>query len=266
MATKQIQNQREIRSIPAAEFRVSTNSDGSKTVGGFAILYNSQSVDLGGFKEIVAPGAVTRTLQENPSILCLRDHRTELLLGRTSAGTLTLDDQPTGLNFTVKLPATSAGNDLAESLARGDIDGCSFGFTVRNDVWNDTADGTILRTLLDLDLYEISITSFPAYTSTTAALRSAPVEMRNRIEHRDDVAPTEPQAVPQAVAPAEPIDEQTVRSADDGCLCPCPECVAGDCADCSNPDCDDEECAGSMRATRNRKHLESRLRLLELSL
>jgi HK97 family phage prohead protease len=252
MKTDQNLNKREIRSITAAEFRVSTNSDGSKTVAGYAILYNSQSVDLGGFKEIVAPGALTRTLQERPDVLCLRDHKTELLLGRTNAGTLTLEDQPTGLHFTVKLPATTAGSDTAESLSRGDIDGCSFGFSVRNDIWNDTADGTIIRTLLDIDLYEISITSFPAYQSTTAALRSAPVEIRTRIEHRDD----EPQ-----------IEPLTERSDDtSACVCTCPECVAGDCADCSDLDCDDEECACSMRATRNRKRLEARLRLLELSL
>jgi len=255
MKKNQTQNQREIRSITAAEYRVSTNSDGSKTVAGYAILYNSQSVDLGGFKEIVAPGSLTRTLQENPDVLCLRDHKTELLLGRTNAGTLTLEDQPTGLHFTLKLPATTAGNDTAESLSRGDIDGCSFGFSVRNDVWNDAGDGLIIRTLLDLDLYEISITSFPAYPSTTAALRSAPVEIRTRIEQLDNTSQPEPQ-----------IEPVTERSDDTlACVCTCPECVAGDCADCSDLDCDDEECACSNRAIRNRKHLQARLRLLEMS-
>jgi uncharacterized protein len=255
---KQNFNQREVRTINAAELRVASTSDGSKTVSGFAILYNSQSVDLGGFKEIIAPGALTRTLEENPDVLCLRDHKTELLLGRTNASTLTLEDQPTGLYFTVKLPATTAGSDTAESLSRGDISGCSFGFSVRNDIWNDAGDGLIIRTLLDLDLFEISITSFPAYPSTTAALRTAPVEIRNRIEHSHDSDETQP----------EPQIEPLTERADDtsACACTCPECVAGDCADCSDLDCDDEECACSMRATRNRKRLESRLRLLELSL
>jgi uncharacterized protein len=257
------QNKREVRSITAAEYRVSTNADGSKIVSGYAIRYNSQSVDLGGFKEIVARGALTRTLKESPDVLCLRDHKSELLLGRTLSGTLTLEDQPAGLRFTVNLPATTAGNDLAESLSRGDIDSCSFGFSVQEDEWTPLGQRPAVRTVLDLDLYEISITSFPAYQSTSAALRSAPVEIRNWIEHRDD----EPQPEVQIVPPAEPvIEEPTVRSDDtEACVCTCAQCAAGDCGLCSDPDCDDEECACSIRATRNRHRLELRLRLLELS-
>jgi HK97 family phage prohead protease len=187
MMKNQQPNQREIRSIPVTELRVATREDGSKVVSGYAILYNSQSVDLGGFREIVAPGALTRTLKENPDVLCLRDHDTKLLLGRTTAGTLTLDDQPTGLYFSCLLPNTSAANDLAESLSRGDISGCSFGFCAVNDTWSDDAQGNIIRTLLDVDLFEISIVSFPAYESTSVSLRSAPVEIRSRLEHRDEV-------------------------------------------------------------------------------
>jgi HK97 family phage prohead protease len=97
----------------------------------------------------VAPGALTRTLTENPDVLCLRDHKQELLLGRTTSGTLTLNPDQTGLKFTCSLPATSSGNDLAESLRRGDIDSCSFGFSVANDLWSTDAQGNARRALLD---------------------------------------------------------------------------------------------------------------------
>ena len=170
---------KEIRSGQMREVRVATSDDGSHTVSGYAILYNSPSVDLGGFTEIVAPGALTRTLKENPDVLCLRDHKQELLLGRTLSETLVLEDDQVGLRFTCNLPATTAANDLAESLKRGDIDACSFMFCMQNDTWSQDAQGKILRTLLDIDLQEVSIVSFPAYPDTSAALRSAPAEIRS---------------------------------------------------------------------------------------
>jgi HK97 family phage prohead protease len=172
----------EVRSAPIREVRVATADNGTHSVSGYAIVYNSQSVDLGGFTEIVAPGSLTRTLTDNPDVLCLRDHKQTLLLGRTTSGTLKLTEDQTGLYFTCSLPATSAGNDLAESLRRGDIDSCSFGFCVANDIWSQDTNGAIVRTLLDVDLFEISVVSFPAYASTSASLRSAPVEIRSAIE------------------------------------------------------------------------------------
>jgi uncharacterized protein len=244
MILKPKTNQREIRSIPAKELRVATREDGSRIVSGYAILYNSLSVDLGGFSEIVAPGSLTRTLRENPDVLCLRDHKSELVLGRTVAGTLTLDDQPNGLHFTVTLPNTTAASDLAESLSRGDVDGCSFGFSVFNDTWIDDSEGNIIRTLLDIDLYEISVTSFPAYPAATAALRTAPSEIRSRIEHRDD-------ATTDDVATA--------------CVCPCGSCVDGNCVECADPDCADEQCSCSNRSRRQKLQLQLRLHQLELS-
>lgn len=193
----------EIRSAPIREVRVATSDDGTHSVSGYAIVYNSQSVDLGGFAEIVAPGSLTRTLKDSPDVLCLRDHKQELLLGRTTAGTLTLVEDQMGLNFTCNLPATTTGNDLAESLRRGDIDSCSFGFCVANDTWNQDANGAIIRTLLDVDLFEISVVSFPAYESSSASLRSAPVEIRSAIE-----ASRNPVVVPVIAV----LDESAVAS------------------------------------------------------
>jgi HK97 family phage prohead protease len=253
MKTKLKTNKPELRSFPAQELRVATNDDGSKVVSGYAITYNALSVDLGGFKEIVAPGSLTRSLKENPDVKCLRDHRSELILGRTTAGTLSLEDQPTGLFFRCTLPNTSAANDLAESLSRGDVSGCSFGFNVMNDTWMDDADGNLIRTLLDLNLFEISVTSFPAYPSTTAALRdalqSAPKEIRARLEQRDDDED-------------EDTDDETASAR---CLCACPQCVAGDCDGCSDPDCEDEPCSCDNYSKRSRRRLELRLTLLRMN-
>jgi HK97 family phage prohead protease len=230
--------EREVRTATIREVRVTTGDDGTHTVSGYAIVYNSQSVDLGGFVETVATGALTRSLTDNPDVLCLRDHKQELLLGRTTSGTLTLTDDATGLRFSCSLPATSAGNDLAESLRRGDIDSCSFGFFTVKDSWLVNDNGDASRTLLDVDLFEISIVSFPAYEATSASIRTAPLEVRSKIEARG--------------------------TTDKACLCPCPECTAGDCDDCSDPDCEYEMCSCDPdERSRSRKHVELKLRLLE---
>ena len=185
---KSATSQREVRTITAAQpMTVRTTSDGSKQIGGYAIVWNSLSTDLGGFKEICSPKMLDRTLRENPDVLALRDHRTDLLIGRTTAKTLQLETDSTGLAFTITLPATSIGDDTAENVRVRNLTGCSFGFATREDSWAVDDNGNVVRTLLDVDLYEISITSFPAYAATTATtLRSCPADIRCRIRHEDE--------------------------------------------------------------------------------
>lgn len=184
MKTKQCAT-REVRTFTAASpLTVRTAPDGSKQIQGTAIVYNSKSMDLGGFTEIVSPDALSRTLRENDDILAMRDHTQTMLLGRTTAGTLQLNNTTTGLDFTISLPKTATGDDTAENVRLGNLTGCSFGFTTVNDSWLQTEDGTLLRTLLDIDLYEISVTSFPAYQSTSVSTRSCPPGLRSKLEQR----------------------------------------------------------------------------------
>ncbi|MDM1319847.1 HK97 family phage prohead protease, partial [Empedobacter falsenii] len=65
------------------------------------------------------------------------------------------------------LPSTTLGNDVAELVKRGDLAGCSFGFIVRSENWTDTT-----REILDVDLFEITITSQPAYDATSLDIRA----------------------------------------------------------------------------------------------
>lgn len=217
-------NKKELRYQATKELRVQCGPDGSRTISGYAIRYNEPSVDLGGFTEIVAPGAVTDSLRVNPDILCLRGHDPNLLMGRTKSKTLTLTEDVSGLRFVCKLPSTTQGNDLAESIDRGDLDGVSFGFSVPSggDKWSSDKSGNVFRTIFTLNLSEISPCSFPAYPSTSVSIRSCPSELRSLLKRSED---------------EEDEDE-------DGCDCDCdcPQCLAGDCADCSDPDCTDEDC------------------------
>jgi HK97 family phage prohead protease len=227
----------ERRSI-AAELRVATAEDGTRTISGF-IPYNRESVDMG-FVELIAPGAFAGALLPEADVLCLRDHDPKLLLGRTKSHTLTLTDSSEGLRYTVKLPNTTAANDLAESVSRGDLDSTSFGFICLDDEWTATSD-SLIRTLRSVELIECSPCSFGAYPDATVAVRSCPAELRSRIE-----------------TPSTPATSR--RNAD--CGCDCSECVAGDCTACSDADCDCNGCdCGDDDGLRNHMHMTLALRL-----
>lgn len=202
----------EQRNIKATEIRVATAADGSKVLTGYAVRFNSPSIDLGGWTEICAPGMFTRTLKESPDVLMLRDHQSSQLLGRTTAGTLTLNQDAKGLAFTVTLPNTPIAADTVENIRLGNLDACSFGFNVPNggDTWVTNSDNSVVRTLRDVNLAEVSITSFAAYPETSVSLRSCPPSVRGLI----------------------------TRSNFDSCDCDCASCVNGDCGDCLDDDCD----------------------------
>ncbi|MDP8928666.1 MAG: HK97 family phage prohead protease [Actinomycetota bacterium] len=150
-----------------------------KTLVGYAAVFNRLSANLGGFVEQVAPGAFTKTIQE-ADVRHLLNHDSNVVLGRNRAGTLRLAEDTTGLHYEVDLPATQAARDLAESVERGDITGSSFAFRVVGDdgaEWSLTDDEFPLRTLRQVQLYDTSTVTYPAYPSTQeddvkAALRS----------------------------------------------------------------------------------------------
>jgi HK97 family phage prohead protease len=207
----------ERRNIKATEIRIAPGADGSQILTGYAVRFNSPSIDLGGFTEICSPGMFTRTLRDSPDVLMLRDHNSSQLLGRTTAGTLTLTQDSNGLAFSVTMPKTAIAKDTVENVRNGNLNSCSFGFNVPSggDKWTTTPDGAALRTLLDVNLAEVSITSFAAYPATSVSLRSAPPEIRSLI----------------------------TRSNEDGCGCDCEGCLEGDCENCSMEDCEDPNCA-----------------------
>jgi HK97 family phage prohead protease len=208
----------ERRNIKATEIRIAPGADGSQILTGYAVRFNSPSVDLGGFIEICAPGMFTRTLRDTPDVLMLRDHNSSQLLGRTTAGTLTLNQDSKGLAFSVTMPKTAIAEDTVENVRNGNLNSCSFGFNVPSggDKWTTTPDGMQLRTLFDVNLAEVSITSFAAYPATSVSLRSCPPEIRSLI----------------------------TRSNLDGCDCECASCSEDDnCSGCTMEDCEDPECA-----------------------
>jgi HK97 family phage prohead protease len=178
---------KEIRALSTATEIRAVKTDGKMRLSGLAIPYGVRSTDLGGFVEIAKAGLVTRSLREQPDVLALRDHDGSKLLGRTSANTLTLRDTPSGLAFDLVLPDTEVGRDTYENVRLGNLSGVSWGFNTRKDSWAQV-DGQTVRTLHDIDLAEISPTSFPAYgKATSVSLRSCPPEIRSLLSDLGDI-------------------------------------------------------------------------------
>lgn len=152
-----------------AECRAEASENG-KRIKGYAIVFNSQSVDLGGFKEIIAPEAVDRTLSEGLDVRALVDHDPAKVIGRTRAGTLQLRKDSRGLKIDVEPDMDiSYANDIMRAVARGDVSGMSFGFRVVGDEWNYD-DKVPVRTVTDMRISEVSVVTFPAYQSTDVAV------------------------------------------------------------------------------------------------
>jgi hypothetical protein len=137
-----------------------------KKIIGRPVVYNSRSQDLGGFVEIIAPGAFGDSI--NGDIRALVEHDAKMILGRSKANTLIVKEDDQGIYVEISPPNTRTASELIESINRGDISGMSFGFTVNQDgsTW-DFEQTPALRTVTSANLYEVTITSLPAYHATS---------------------------------------------------------------------------------------------------
>lgn len=159
----------EVRVTPPAGTGAGEEDDQiNATVSGYVVKFNERSeLIFDEFYEKVGAGAFSRSLKEN-TIKALWNHDSNLVLGSTKSQTLRLREDNIGLYFEIDLPNNDIGENSLESIQRGDVDGVSFGFTVRADSWAFIeAEDVYERTLLDIDLVEISPTPFPAYEGSS---------------------------------------------------------------------------------------------------
>jgi hypothetical protein len=160
-----MKNNIETRQI-TTELRMSPEG---KLVGYAAKFAPVLSHDLGGFREEIQQGAFARSIADGDVRAFWNHDVNRLPLGRTKSGTLHLEEDEIGLRFSLDLPDTQDARDLRQSVARGDVDGMSFGFRTIQDEW---ADHGQIHTLIEADLVEISPVNFPAFPATEVALRS----------------------------------------------------------------------------------------------
>lgn len=144
------------------------------TLEGYAAVFGEPSEPIGGmFLEYVDPGAFSRTLAAGADVRALVDHDPSKILGRSTSGTLKLTEDSHGLLATIRPPDTTVGRDIAESVRRGDVSQMSFAFSVVGQEWEEP-EGSALprRHLTDVDLHDVSVVTYPAYTGTAIAART----------------------------------------------------------------------------------------------
>ena len=165
------------RNIGTEKIYLRTEENGDRFIDGYAILFNQRSKLIrdwdGEYYEIIAKGAADRVLQDpDLNVIATVDHWRDKMLGRTKSGTLQLKIDDKGLMYSVKVPSTTLGNDIAEMIARGDYFESSFIFTVNKMQWDKTQDPNV-RTILEIEkLFDVSIVIDGAYANTAVKLRS----------------------------------------------------------------------------------------------
>lgn len=147
----------------------------SRHIEGYGSVFNERSLDLGGFVEMIAPGAFDGVI-ERSDVKCYLDHNPEkgiLARSRNGKGSLSLVVDEKGLQYSFDAPKTNLGDEVVEGLKRGDYSQSSFAFTVDDEIWTKEEDGSYLRTITKIGgLYDVSIVATPAYEGTSVALRS----------------------------------------------------------------------------------------------
>ena len=123
--------------------------------------------------ERIMPGAFDGVLADD--VRCLYDHETDKLLGRTKSGTARISSDAKGLAYECDLPDTSLAEDLAALIARGDISGSSFAFTVAADGYSWLTEASRdIRVITKIErLYDVGPVTYPAYESASTGLRGA---------------------------------------------------------------------------------------------
>lgn len=177
-----MRDMRQVRSVPT-EFQ--TREDGENlSIEGYFAVFDSNYEIAPGMSESVAQGAFSRTISGD--IRALINHDTTLVLGRTKANTLQLREDAHGLWGHIDInPNDGDAMNLYERVKRGDVDQCSFGFDIRSEDTDINEDGSVHWTIKDVDLYEVSCCTFPAYETTNISARTA---------QRDDIRKREMQA------------------------------------------------------------------------
>lgn len=158
--------------------------DGENDVVGYAAVFDKWSRDLGGFKEIIKPGAFRDVLQDD--VVALFNHRADNVLGRASSGTVEIWEDDEGLGYRIKLPNTQLGRDMRELISRGDIKESSFGFDLMADdsQWDFADDGSVTHTISRIArLWDVSPVTWAAYPDTGVSVE----RMQRALEAREAI-------------------------------------------------------------------------------
>lgn len=166
---------RQVRAV-ASQFNVRDDSGTNPCIEGYFAVFNSKYQIYSDMSESIAPGAFTECLSND--VRALINHDTSLVLGRTSAHTLELRQDEHGLWGHIDInPNDSDAMNLYERVKRGDVDQCSFGFDILDEETEFREDGSVHWTIKKVELYEVSVCTFPAYEATSVSAREKDKEL-----------------------------------------------------------------------------------------
>ena len=149
----------------------------TKFISGTAVFYNQLSNSLYlyrdgetvKFREQFSPGAFDEVI--NDDIIAYFNHNPDLILGRTSSGTLKVWSDEVGLHYKLEVPDTTVGRDLSISMKRNDVRHSSFSFGIKEDKWSRDEQGDNIRTVSKTSiLVDVSPVVRPAYPQTLSQL------------------------------------------------------------------------------------------------
>lgn len=169
------------RRVITVPIEARASEDNTRTLTGYAALYNTEARIAGIFREVIEPGAFRAALDRQDDVRALFNHDPNHVLGRTKSGTLTLTEDDRGLKYTITLPDTQAGRDLWTSVQRGDVSQSSFAFSEDDAEWRDKNTDMPLRAIKSVHLYDVSPVTYPAYNETSVSARSQAEALRSAV-------------------------------------------------------------------------------------
>lgn len=198
----------EIRSLP---FSVTAQNDGDRlTVSGIVNRVGSVSEIITNrktgkqFRETIEPGVFARAIERAKRVDFLSMHDKNQVLSTTDNSSLELRETDEGLSMNAQISGTSWGQDTYKLINDGIIKGMSFGMRVLNQAWSRGSDGLPLRTIKDIDLFEVSAVRNPAYKSSVIEARDADhiidVDIPEDIEEREDMSEEDKKKAAEAEA------------------------------------------------------------------
>lgn len=151
----------------------------SKVIEGYFAVFNSETELWQGAYEEIAPEAFNSSMGRD--VRALMNHNDDIVLGRTKSGTLALKVDSHGLWGTIKVnEEDSDAMNLYARVKRGDVNQCSFGFNILSEEAEHRQDGSIKWRLTDVELWEVSPVTFPAYGDTGISARKSQVELEEK--------------------------------------------------------------------------------------
>ncbi|MHB1334511.1 MAG: HK97 family phage prohead protease [Candidatus Humimicrobiaceae bacterium] len=163
---------KERRFINFENFELRAEGDEKPTLVGRVSLFDNPAT-IGNFTEIFRKMAFSRAIKEKQDIRALKNHDVNLLLGRTKNGTLDLAEDDKGLLMKAIPPNTQTAKDTIEEVRGGYINEMSFAFSVPEggEKWT-TLEGKTVREIFDVNLFDVSVVTYPAYGKTSANVRN----------------------------------------------------------------------------------------------